>query len=133
MQPETSFLTSPPDSGRECLTLSTIGLADGVSPSGTWSLFAGANRAPLDGFAGDMTSVGAGVGSRMPYFGATAFAKLSRASFADDVDLLDPDTLRVGMTFLIGGTSTTGPKGTVAGGVATDSYRSAAQAVRMTL
>ena len=127
-----NFLSSTVESGGDELTLSAVGLAGGVSLSETWSLFAGLNQATLDGFEADMTSVGFGVGYQMPYFGATMFAEVSRSTLSDDIDSVDLDTLRVGMSFPIGGKPTTVPKGTVAGGVLTDSYSSAAQAVRMT-
>lgn len=126
-----NFVSSTADSGGEDLTLSSIGLAGGVRLSQQWSLFAGLNVVDLDDFALDGTNIGVGIGYTMEYAGATLFAEISRASVSDDVDDLDIDNLQLGVSFPLGGRVTSVPKGTVAGGVLTNSYSAAADGIRL--
>lgn len=112
-------------------TLSSYGLAGGVTLSETWSLFAGASRADLDVFDLDATTVGIGAGYKMPYFPGQLFAEVSRTTLSDDVGDVDVDSVQLGISFPFGKSGAQIPNGTVAGSILTDSYSSAAQALRL--
>jgi hypothetical protein len=126
-----NFLSTNVESGGVDSTLSLFGLAGGVRLSEQWSVFAGLNVADLEDTALDVTNLGVGVGYTMPYARATIFAEVSRATLSDGMDDIDLDTLRVGMSFPFGSKGTSVPRGTVAGGVLTDSYSAAVSGVRL--
>lgn len=126
-----SFIRSTLDTPDGDLTLSSLGIAAGMSLSERWSLFVGANRAELDDFGADITDVGLGLGYTMPSFPGMLFAEVSRATLGvDGLGDVDLDSLQVGISFPLGGSATRIPNGTVAGGVLGQNYSSAAQAVR---
>lgn len=126
-----NFVSSTAESGGEDLTLSSVGLAGGMRLSEQWSVFAGLNVTDLEDTAIDVTNFGIGLGYIMPYAGATLFAEISRATLSDGIDDLDLDSLQLGVSIPLGGKVTSVPKGTVAGGVLTNSYSAAADGIRL--
>lgn len=122
-----SELDSPAGDG----SLTGLGLAGGVTLSETWSLFGGASRYDLDALGFDATTVGIGAGYKMPYFPGQLFAEVSRTNLSDGTDDLDVDSIQFGISFPFGKGGAQIPNGTVAGGILTDNFSTAAQALRL--
>ena len=70
--------------------------------------FAGVTHATIEEFAGDVTTVGVGVGydlSAFTNFGAVASLELARSRLDDGTDTYDEDSIRIGVTVPLGGTT----------------------------
>jgi hypothetical protein len=95
--------------GGESFDFTSYGLGGQYTLAQGFNAFAGITRAEIEEVAGDWTTFGIGIGydlSAATNFPAILSLELARTRLSDDVDSIDQDSIRFGLTLPLGGAKT---------------------------
>jgi hypothetical protein len=95
--------------GGDTVDLTSFGLGGQYTVAPGLNAFAGFTSAEIDELAGELTTFGIGIGydlSAATNFPAILSLELARTRLSDDVDSIDEDSIRFGLTLPLGGAKT---------------------------